>query len=71
MGIAYQRQGIEVLGVTLVLEHAPQLVDLCILLRRCVAGVAALRRWGRCGEVVGVVLGVKLELVGGCGRHAV
>jgi hypothetical protein len=51
------------------LEHSPQLVDLCILLRRCVAGMPVLRDWGNGGVVVVVVLGVELELVGGCGSH--
>ena len=68
---AYQCQCVKVLGMALVFEHAPKLVNLCILLGRRVAGVAALRGRGRCGEVEGVVFGIELELRGGGGRHAV
>lgn len=59
-GRTYQRQRIEILDVTVFFKHAPELVNLCILLGRCVARVAALRRRGRCGEVEGVVFGVEL-----------
>ena len=39
------------------------------MLRRCVAGMPVLRNRGNGGVVVVVVLGVELELVGGCGSH--
>ena len=66
---AYQRQCVEVLGVTGLLEQSPQLVDLRILLRRCVAGVPVLSNRSNGGVVVVVVLGIELELVSGCGSH--
>ena len=51
------------------LELGSQLEDLRILLRRCVARMTVLRNRGNGGVVVVVVLGIELELVGGCGSH--
>ena len=63
---AYQRKGVEALGVALGLEHQTKLADLSLLLGSQVAGVA-LHGDGRGGRVViVVVLGIELH-VGGCG----
>lgn len=66
---AYQSQCVEILGVSSLLKLGSQLKDLCILLRRCVAGVTVLSNRSNSGVVIVVVLGIELELVGGCGSH--
>jgi hypothetical protein len=68
---AYQCQGVEVLGVARRLQGAAQLEDLGILLRRCVSRVSALNGRSNGRIVVVVVLGVELQLVGGCSSHCV
>jgi hypothetical protein len=57
--------------VTRLLQLRAQLEDLGILLRRCVAGVSTLSGGSNRGIVVVVVLGVELQLVGGCSSHRV
>lgn len=65
--IAYQRKGVEALGVALRLQHQTKLGDLGLLLGSQMAGVALLRV-GRGGRVViVVVLGFELHVGGCCG----
>lgn len=65
----HQGQGIKVLGVSLLFQQGPELVDLRILLGGGVARVAILGGGSGGGVVVVVVLGVERELLCAGGSH--
>lgn len=69
-GDSYQGQGVQAIGVALLLERLPQLLDCGILLVGQVARVAVGLYGSNDGEVEVVVLGVEVDASGSCcGSH--